>query len=46
MKNAKPLSRELQKAINGGASAAKIVCCERDDNGKCTLWIGTGRHCP
>ncbi|MBK1898014.1 hypothetical protein [Chryseobacterium paridis] len=45
MKNAKLLGREAQKSIQGGAAAA-IVCCERDNNGKCTLWIGPGQHCP
>lgn len=45
MKNAKLLSRDAQKTINGGL-AARLVCCERDDNGKCTLWIGPGQNCP
>jgi len=44
MKNAKLLNRDAQKSIMG--SAAGLVCCERDDNGKCTLWIGPGQHCP
>ncbi|STC92572.1 Uncharacterised protein [Chryseobacterium carnipullorum] len=44
MKNAKSLSRDAQKSIMGGA--ARTVCCERDDQGKCTLWIGPGQHCP
>ncbi|WP_157759869.1 hypothetical protein [Chryseobacterium piperi] len=44
MKNAKLLNRDAQKSINGGA--ARLVCCERDDNGKCTLWIGPGQYCP
>ncbi|MFN1216773.1 MULTISPECIES: hypothetical protein [Chryseobacterium] len=43
MKNAKSLSRAAQKTIVGGA---RLVCCERDDQGKCTLWIGPGQHCP
>ncbi|WP_164463925.1 hypothetical protein [Chryseobacterium sp. G0186] len=46
MKNAKLLSRDAQKTVNGGIAAARLVCCERDDNGKCTLWIGPGQHCP
>ncbi|WP_262694123.1 hypothetical protein [Chryseobacterium daecheongense] len=44
MKNAKLLSREAQKSINGGAS--RIICCEYNDNGKCILWIGPGQNCP
>ncbi|MDQ1805656.1 MULTISPECIES: hypothetical protein [Chryseobacterium] len=44
MKNAKLLSRDAQKTIHGGA--ARLVCCERDENGKCTLWIGPGQYCP
>lgn len=46
MKNAKLLSRNAQKAVKGGVVSARLVCCERDDNGKCTLWIGPGQHCP
>jgi len=45
MKNARLLSRDAQKTINGGL-AARLVCCERDENGKCTLWIGAGQNCP
>jgi len=44
MKNAKSLSREAQKSIIGGA--ARAVCCEWDEQGRCTLWIGPGQHCP
>lgn len=46
MKNAKLLNRDAQKSIIGGGLAARLVCCERDDQGKCTLWIGPGQHCP
>ncbi|MDN3691345.1 hypothetical protein QWZ06_03240 [Chryseobacterium tructae] len=45
MKNGKLLSRDAQKTFNGGA-AGRLVCCERDDNGKCILWIGPGYNCP
>lgn len=45
MKNAKSLSREAQKSISGGA-AAKLVCCDYDDNWKCIRWIGPGQFCP
>jgi len=45
MKNARLLSRDAQKTIHGGL-AARLVCCERDENGKCTLWIGPGQNCP
>ncbi|WP_165828259.1 hypothetical protein [Chryseobacterium phosphatilyticum] len=45
MKNAKLLSRQAQKSVIGGA-AGRLVCCERDNNGKCTLWIGPGQNCP
>jgi hypothetical protein len=44
MKNAKLLNRNAQKSIMGGV--ARLVCCERDDQGKCTLWIGPGQNCP
>ncbi|WP_312994312.1 hypothetical protein [Chryseobacterium flavum] len=46
MKNAKLLSRDAQKAVSGGNATARLVCCERDDSGKCILWIGPGQHCP
>jgi hypothetical protein len=45
LKNGRSLSRGAQKSIIGGAAKA-LVCCERNDQGKCTLWIGPGQHCP
>ncbi|BAP33362.1 uncharacterized protein CHSO_4325 [Chryseobacterium sp. StRB126] len=45
MKNAKLLNRDSQKTIHGG-SAAKLVCCDYDDNWKCIRWIGPGQFCP
>nr|WP_315026371.1 hypothetical protein [uncultured Chryseobacterium sp.] len=44
MKNAKVLSRDAQKAINGGA--VERYCCERDYKGRCIIWAGPGESCP
>jgi hypothetical protein len=46
MKNAKLLNRDRQISIHGGLSAAKLVCCDYDDNMKCIRWIGPGQFCP
>lgn len=46
MKNAKLLNREAQKSIQGGGAAARLVCCDYDDNMKCIRWIGPGQFCP
>ncbi|AZA78004.1 hypothetical protein EG347_10980 [Chryseobacterium sp. G0186] len=44
MKNAKLLSRDAQKGINGGAAGR--FCCEYNYKGQCILWIGPGQYCP
>lgn len=44
MKNAKVLSRDAQKSINGGAAGR--FCCEYNYKGQCILWIGPGQSCP
>lgn len=43
-KNAKVLSRDAQKSINGGAAGR--FCCEYNYKGQCILWIGPGQYCP
>lgn len=44
MKNAKSLSRDAQKSINGGAAGR--YCCEYNDKGQCILWITGNQSCP
>lgn len=46
LKNAHKLGRDQQKAIIGGASAARR-CCEWDfETGACTLWTCDRCQCP
>ncbi|UZT96803.1 hypothetical protein ODZ84_16470 [Chryseobacterium fluminis] len=46
LKNAQKLGREEQKAITGGAAAAKR-CCEWDfETGACTLYTCDRCQCP